>query len=115
MGQAGGVLRRQASLQHHRQGGTMRLLVCHFAGLLPRERSLVASFACLNLLPLLQVDDPRWLAVEVLKEREYGVKADIYALGMVLWELVALEVPQLVLSLCLCCRFCASLGLTYLL
>jgi len=34
------------------------------------------------------VDSPIWLAPEILDQREYGLEVDVYALGVILWELV---------------------------
>ncbi|EFA82412.1 leucine-rich repeat-containing protein [Heterostelium album PN500] len=39
------------------------------------------------------VDNPTWLAPEVLKGFEYNEKGDIYSFGMILWELYHLELP----------------------
>jgi len=34
------------------------------------------------------VDNPLWLAVEVMKGQEYSEKADVYSFGIILWELL---------------------------
>ena len=34
------------------------------------------------------VENPVWLAPELLLKRPFGVKADIYSFGVILWELV---------------------------
>ncbi|EGC33072.1 roco8, ROCO family protein [Dictyostelium purpureum] len=39
------------------------------------------------------VDNPTWLAPEVLKGFEYNEKGDIYSYGMILWELYHMELP----------------------
>ncbi|KAF2069948.1 hypothetical protein CYY_008735 [Polysphondylium violaceum] len=39
------------------------------------------------------VDNPTWLAPEVLKGFEYNEKGDIYSFGMILWELYHMELP----------------------
>eukprot|EP01132_Coremiostelium_polycephalum_P004881 gene4881-6087_t len=39
------------------------------------------------------VDNPTWLAPEVLKGSEYNERADVYSFGMILWELYHLELP----------------------
>ena len=36
---------------------------------------------------------PFWAAPEIIRHNTYGVKADIYSFGIVLWELVAREDP----------------------
>ena len=37
--------------------------------------------------------NPRWLAPEVLKGGRATVSSDIYSLGMILWELLTLDIP----------------------
>jgi Protein tyrosine and serine/threonine kinase len=37
--------------------------------------------------------NPLWAAPEVLSRKEYGKPADVYAFGMMLWELVTREIP----------------------
>eukprot|EP01129_Flabellula_baltica_P003408 TRINITY_DN13177_c0_g1_i1.p1 TRINITY_DN13177_c0_g1~~TRINITY_DN13177_c0_g1_i1.p1 ORF type:complete len:1086 (-),score=195.09 TRINITY_DN13177_c0_g1_i1:1811-5068(-) len=39
------------------------------------------------------VDNPTWLAPEILKGEASGTKVDVYPYGLMLWELVAREVP----------------------
>ncbi|KYQ93736.1 leucine-rich repeat-containing protein (LRR) [Tieghemostelium lacteum] len=39
------------------------------------------------------VDNPTWLAPEVLKAHEYNEKGDVYSFGMILWELYHMEIP----------------------
>lgn len=34
-----------------------------------------------------------WMAPEIFKKQPYGMKADIYSYGIVLWELIALARP----------------------
>jgi serine/threonine protein kinase len=41
-----------------------------------------------------QVDNPTWMAPEVLLDKDYGPKADVYSLGIILWELAALSVTD---------------------
>jgi len=36
-----------------------------------------------------KVDNPVWLAPEVLKNEKYTEKADVYSFGVILWEMVA--------------------------
>ena len=40
-----------------------------------------------------KVDNPFWLAVEVMKGEEYTVKGDVYSFGVILWELLTCEEP----------------------
>eukprot|EP01129_Flabellula_baltica_P007451 TRINITY_DN2902_c0_g1_i2.p1 TRINITY_DN2902_c0_g1~~TRINITY_DN2902_c0_g1_i2.p1 ORF type:complete len:2061 (-),score=333.79 TRINITY_DN2902_c0_g1_i2:97-6237(-) len=39
------------------------------------------------------VDNPTWLAPEILMDLPYGTKADTYAFGFVVWELATRKVP----------------------
>ena len=39
------------------------------------------------------LEQPFWAAPEIIRHSTYGVKADIYSFGIVLWELVAREDP----------------------
>ncbi|EGG20823.1 hypothetical protein DFA_00688 [Cavenderia fasciculata] len=39
------------------------------------------------------VDNPTWLAPEVISQREYNEKGDIYSLGIILWELYHMQLP----------------------
>jgi len=38
-----------------------------------------------------KVDNPVWLAPEVLKNEKYTEKADVYSFGVILWEMVAMQ------------------------
>jgi serine/threonine protein kinase len=38
------------------------------------------------------VDNPIWLAPEILLDKEYDEKVDTYAFGIILWELVSREI-----------------------
>lgn len=40
-----------------------------------------------------RVDNPFWLAVEVMVGEEYTQKSDVYSFGVVLWELLTLKMP----------------------
>jgi serine/threonine protein kinase len=39
------------------------------------------------------VDNPVWLAPEVMMGKDYGPSADVYSLGIVLWEIVTGREP----------------------
>lgn len=39
------------------------------------------------------VDNPRWLAPEVLRGENYTPKSDVFSYGMVMYELVARQIP----------------------
>lgn len=39
------------------------------------------------------VDNPMWLAVEVMQGEAYSLKSDVYSYGMILWELVTCRQP----------------------
>lgn len=41
----------------------------------------------------LQVTNPRWLAPEILKGNVASFASDIYAFGIVLWELLSWQLP----------------------
>uniref|UniRef100_A0A6B2KX09 non-specific serine/threonine protein kinase n=1 Tax=Arcella intermedia TaxID=1963864 RepID=A0A6B2KX09_9EUKA len=41
------------------------------------------------------VDNPSWLAPEIIEKKEYGLASDIYAFGMVAWETFCRELPFL--------------------
>lgn len=40
-----------------------------------------------------EVTNPTWLAPEVLAAKNYGKPSDVYAFGLILWELIAREIP----------------------
>ena len=40
-----------------------------------------------------KIGTPHWMAPEVLRGEIYDEKADIYSYGMILWEVVSLEIP----------------------
>jgi Leucine-rich repeat (LRR) protein/serine/threonine protein kinase len=50
---------------------------------------------CLDLPGLVgrEVDNPRWLAPEVILDADYGVEADMYSLGVLISEMVTREQP----------------------
>jgi len=50
---------------------------------------------CLDLPGLVgrEVDNPRWLAPEVILDADYGVEADMYSLGVLIAEMVTREQP----------------------
>jgi serine/threonine protein kinase len=35
-----------------------------------------------------KVDCPVWLAPEIMRNQEYTTKADVYSMGIILWELL---------------------------
>ena len=37
------------------------------------------------------VDNPVWLAPEMMKKQDYDEKVDVYSFGVILWELIARE------------------------
>ncbi len=39
------------------------------------------------------VDNPLWLAPEVMRGEEYSEKADIFSYGVILWEIASHELP----------------------
>jgi small GTP-binding protein len=78
----------------HRDLKSPNILLVHKR---PEERenapivAKVTDFGLSGLAPTLagrDVDNPVWLAPEVLKEEEYTEKADIYSYGVILWELL---------------------------
>eukprot|EP01104_Vermistella_antarctica_P008583 TRINITY_DN2152_c3_g2_i1.p1 TRINITY_DN2152_c3_g2~~TRINITY_DN2152_c3_g2_i1.p1 ORF type:complete len:2315 (-),score=537.97 TRINITY_DN2152_c3_g2_i1:61-7005(-) len=40
-----------------------------------------------------EVVNPKWLAPEIMRKKEYTVKADVYSYGMILWEIIARAIP----------------------
>lgn len=40
-----------------------------------------------------KVGNPHWLAPECMREEEFNEKVDVYSYGMILWEIVARELP----------------------
>jgi len=40
-----------------------------------------------------RIGTPHWMAPEVLRGEVYDEKADIYSYGMILWEIISLEIP----------------------
>lgn len=43
-------------------------------------------------LRLRVVDNPTWLAPEIMKKKPYTEKADVYAYGVILWEILTQKV-----------------------
>lgn len=41
----------------------------------------------------LQPTNPRWLAPEVIKDQSFAPASDVFAFGIILWELLTFEVP----------------------
>ncbi len=39
------------------------------------------------------MDQPLWLAPEVIQRKSYNHKADVYAFGIILWELITRQHP----------------------
>eukprot|EP01129_Flabellula_baltica_P012011 TRINITY_DN5359_c0_g1_i1.p1 TRINITY_DN5359_c0_g1~~TRINITY_DN5359_c0_g1_i1.p1 ORF type:complete len:1884 (+),score=321.07 TRINITY_DN5359_c0_g1_i1:42-5654(+) len=48
---------------------------------------------CLFPLQKRQVDNPAWLAPEIIRGELYDQRADIYSLGIIFWELLCRDVP----------------------
>lgn len=45
-----------------------------------------------------KVGTPNWMAPEILKEEEFSAKSDVYSFGMVVYELIAEQIPYYMLS-----------------
>ncbi len=39
------------------------------------------------------VDNPMWLAVEVIRGEAFSLKSDVYSYGIILWELITCQPP----------------------
>jgi tRNA A-37 threonylcarbamoyl transferase component Bud32 len=65
--------------------------------LMEGSRAKVADFGLSTLFSITtsgrEVDNPRWLAPEVMRGEEYTEKADIYSFGIILWELHSQQQP----------------------
>lgn len=68
------------------------------AGQLSKYRStraarlgVLTSMSNNTILETKVVDNPVWLAPEMMKKEDYDEKVDVYSFGVILWELVARE------------------------
>ncbi|KAL6991074.1 hypothetical protein U1Q18_009194 [Sarracenia purpurea var. burkii] len=61
-------------------------------------RMIIADFgiACEEAYCDILADDPgtyRWMAPEMIKQKSYGRKVDMYSFGLILWEMIAGTIP----------------------
>jgi len=60
---------------------------------------LSITFNYLNITARVVVENPVWLAPEVIENKPYTEKADVYSLGVIMWEIVTRQVRRLVLAI----------------